>query len=560
VGKKFFLCLLLCGSAAMQGVFADGRLARLYFEEGRKLAQEGLAGDALGLLDSALVFRPAYADALFLKSSLLSQKRETRLAALETARRAVQAPAWEFYSPGAGLMHLCRLLADMRSYGEALAFLDSLGAGAASPSIEEYGLRLRCYRGLGDGKKLAGTLAAALAAFPDEPAFLEFFFQTSDPLRPETVRRFELVKLEPEKHLPAIAAYIKSSGNSDGALRLAWDYFRADGNDPAVSCLLIEKALVDPRQEMERFVSFGGLGRMELLRKLKTALQPQYSGLLAGACAAFSGTVVLDADGDGVPEEEFLVKAGKPLQWKIDENQDGLDEVIVDFAEATFLPARVAYRSGGAGMVCVYADYPYVGEALYYEGPYPEVSAGNARRTLRSRILPGVLALPLISGWKPPAAEELSWLDYRLDRDFTALPGARVEGAAYMYEERDSGEPDYTQLVSLQGGKIRQIDIVWNAGGKSVVLHRIMFQDGKFAFGLRDLDRDGVFDARESYDGEGKLALVLVDTAGDGTADYAESFVSRMLGWDTDGDGAIDAREIREAGGVRLREYYGGAE
>ncbi|MDR1179109.1 MAG: hypothetical protein LBK44_01280 [Spirochaetales bacterium] len=562
MGKKFFLTILLFGFAlTVPRIFADSRVARLYFEEGRKRAQAGSRQDALGLTASALVFRSAYSDALFLKSTLLAQERETRLPALEAARGAVEADTWEFYSSRDGRRHLCRLLADMRLYREALDFLDSPEVfAAASPVAEEYGIRLRCSRGLGEEKKLRQTLSEALAAFPNEAVFLELFFNISDPLLPETVRRFELVRLEPEKHLSAIAAYIRSVGNSDGALRLAWDYFRAGGTDPAVSCLLIEKNLADPAREIERFVSFGGLGRMELLRKLSTALRPRYPALLAEALSAFSGTVILDEDGDGIPEEEFLVEAGKPVRWKIDRNQDGLDEVIVDFSQSTLLPSQAVYRGPDAGMMCAYAVYPYVEEALYYESPYPpEPPSGAARWTRRSHVLPGFLALPLISDWTPPSAENPSWLDYRLNGDFALLPREQVENSAYMYEEWNSREPDYTRIVSLHEGKIRQIDIVLNKGEESVVLHRIIVQDGKFVHGLRDLDRDGIFDVRESYE-EGGLRDVLVDTTGDGKPDYAEAFLPHILGWDTDGDGRIDAREVREAGGMNLREYYGGAE
>jgi tetratricopeptide (TPR) repeat protein len=558
VEKKIFLGILLCGfAAASMEIFADNGIARVHFAEAEKLGQSGAKEEALRLLDLALLFRPAYSDALLLRSRLLAANRENRRKALEAARSAVDAATWEFYSPGEGVLHLCGLLADIRSYREALSFLDALDSADHFP-LEEYRLRLRCFRGLDDRKSLEAALTAALGMFPGDPFFLELFFKTSDPLRPETVRRFELVKLTPEKYLPAIAAYIQAAGNSDSALHLAWDYFRAGGDDPAVSCLIIEKALVDPRREMERFVSLGGLGRMPLLRKLAAALRTQYPELLPGALSAFSGTVVLDTDGDGLREEEFLVKAGKPVQWKIDENQDGLDEVIVDFSETEFSPSKVTYQTGDADMICLYADYPYVSEALYYEGPYPR--SGAAKLTRRSRILPGVLSLPVVSGGMSLAAGQPAWLDYRLNRDFAVLPQEAVERSAYMYEERNSREPDYTQLVLLHEGRIRQIDIVRGAGEEKLVLHRVMFQDGKLAYGLRDLDRDGTFDVREFYDGEGRLSYALADTTGDGRPDYAESFLPHILGWDTDGDGAIDAREVREAGGISFREYYGGGE
>jgi len=76
-------------------LFSDSRIARLYFEEARKLGETGEKKDALLLLESALVFRPAYADALLLKSKLLADNRENRIQAVEEATLAVENGAWE---------------------------------------------------------------------------------------------------------------------------------------------------------------------------------------------------------------------------------------------------------------------------------------------------------------------------------------------------------------------------------------------------------------------------------------------------------------------------------
>ena len=192
--KKFFLCLLLACAAV--SVFADNRIARLYFEEARKLGDAGEKKDALLLVESALVFRPAYADALLLKSKLLAENREDRITALEAAEAAVENGAWEFFPAGEGSLHLAGFFTDLRRYREALALLDARGKPEV-PGVREFQLRLRCLRGLDDRKSLGECLAAALAAFPEEPFFLEMYFKTSDPLLSETVRRFELARLSP---------------------------------------------------------------------------------------------------------------------------------------------------------------------------------------------------------------------------------------------------------------------------------------------------------------------------------------------------------------------------
>ncbi|MDR1933709.1 MAG: hypothetical protein LBQ57_12910 [Spirochaetales bacterium] len=566
VGKKFLLSLFLCALAASWVFADDSRIALPFFAEGRKLAQTGATEEALRLLASAILLRPDYADALFLKSRLLAaEEGEYRKNALEAARRAVRAGTWEFYSSREGAVHLARLLADTRSYREALELLDTL---EAPPAAEEYEIRLRCYRGLGDKKKLEDTLGAALAAFPHETVFLEFFFKTADPLRPETVRRFELLDKSEAGNLRARAAYIQAAADSDGVLQLAWDYFRAGGKDPAVSCLLIEKGLVDPVREIERFVAFGGLERMGLVRKIAAATRTGWPQLLADTLASFSGRSILDSDGDGIPEEKFFIKAGKLILWQIDEDQDGLDEISMDFPEdqpgsRSAFPFRVNYRAQAWSMILNYREYPYVDESLYHEGGlYPD----DISRTLRSRILPGKLAVPIIADAQP-AAGAPEWLDYRLNREMAALTRETVESAAYMYEERNSREPAYVQEVFLADGKVRRIDVRYAGGKNGVVVHRLMFEEGRLSLGLRDLDRDGTFDVREFFE-DGKLARLSIDTQGDGKPDYTESFFPELVKeWDIDADGIIDAREVSGPDGpprsryaIPFERYYGGAE
>jgi tetratricopeptide (TPR) repeat protein len=553
--------MFLCGFAAAPALFADSRIARLYFEEGRNFQAAGARAEALELLETALRFRPEYSDALFLKSKILAEKPENRREASELARAAIKAASWEAYDLWEGTLHLCGLLAQLRRYREVLFLLN--GSKRPGPrSVKEYELLLRCHQGLDDKKNLNTVLQAALEAFPEELFFLETYFRVSDPLRPETVRHFELVKRYAQWYLPAIAAYILRAGDSDGVLKLAWDYFHAGGEDPAVSCLLIEKGLVDPAREMERFTAFGGLSRMDLLRKIASALRVQHPRLLADALAAFSGQVVFDRDRDGIPEENFFIKEGKPSLWKIDEDQDGLDEIAIEFSE-NGLPSQVGYLTHTSTMTLNYAEYPYIGESLYHD----ESRDMKESRTLRARVLPGNLAVPIVLGIPPAASVGVPWLDYRLNRSLASFSRERVENSAYMYEERNSLEPEYVQEVFLENGKVQQIDIKYMEKTPNVIVHRLLFEKGRFSYGLRDIDRDGNFDLREFFE-DGKLMRLSLDTTGDGKEDYTESFFPDIVKeWDIDGDGVVDAREARGGDGLTRRSYpipfgryYGGAE
>jgi hypothetical protein len=83
----------------------------------------------------------------------------------------------------------------------------------------------------------------------------------------------------------------------------------------------------------------------------------------------------------------------------------------------------------------------------------------------------------------------------------------------------------------------------------------VEYSQGQPVSGRRDLDRDGVFETRESYSG-GRLAGLSVDRDGDGRPEYREQFGpegSRRL-WDYDDDGRADSREMESADGL-LREF-----
>jgi hypothetical protein len=323
-------------------------------------------------------------------------------------------------------------------------------------------------------------------------------------------------------------------------------------------------------RELERFVAFGGLADVNLLRRLERALAAQHPTLLEETLAAAdlrqSG---LDADGDGIREEYFVFNKGKLWLWMIDSDQDGANDIQVFFSAETGFPVRVMYPAPGADMSCDYTEYPYIGETRYYEGP-----AGKADRVRLSRILPGELSLPIVAGKLPAAG--IAWLNYTLNGEALAFPREKAEKAAYVYEETIAAQPDFRQDVFLDKGKVRQIDIVYvrepfrmpnragsvpGAGERLVVLvvHRLMFEGGKFSYGLRDLDRVGIFDVREQYHPDGKLSAVFVDTDGDGKKDYIEGIMDPLTPvilkyWDTDGDGMIDAEEIR-SGEKTSRNY-----
>ncbi|MDR2588437.1 MAG: hypothetical protein LBC67_03325 [Spirochaetales bacterium] len=588
MGKKLCLCVFLSGFlAGLAPLSGDEGLARLYFESAKNFAEAASRAEALEFLKSALIFRPEYSDALLLQSRLFAEEASGLPRALEAARSAVKHGTWEASSRSEGALFLAGLLVDTKNWKEALTLIESLPPG--TPSADELVLKLRCYRGLRDRLKLDAVLKTALEGFPQDSRFLEIFFKTADPLKPDTVKRFELMDKTLAQNLPAFAAYILSAKSADNILTLAWDYFRAGGNDPAVSCLLMEQGLVEPVREMERFVSLGGMKRLDLLRKAFLSTRQKHPSLVAELLAAFTGVSVLDKDGDAIPEERFHVKSGEPFLWEIDRDQDGVAEISVEFGSRRFSPAsrfspepeRITYRQGGTVMVCIYAGYPYLEKVLYEDEvvlPQSWLSSaedaaalafrrsgaaflGNSspvQRRVLNHISPASLGVEILSG--SSFAEEpfgkIPWIGYALNARAEFLPLEKVHSFTSMYEERNSASADYAKRVFLRGGEAVQIDIVFSGGEKEIILHRIVLDGGRISYGLRDIDRDGVFDVREFFE-DGKLRSLSLGKEG-GKEEYRETFFPDILKeWDFNRDGIIDARELWTSAGP-LRHYFEG--
>ena len=533
--KEIFFILFLIGSIlGPQGLFSDSGLGRVYFNHGERLFRSGDREDALRLVEISLQFRSDSSDAWLLKSMLLSPGKEGRNRALAAAEKAVDVGVWEFYSADEGILRLSSLLTETRRYGEALAVLERDGPpGILSPELSL--LRIRCLAALELRPRLKRELDSALAAFPGNPGLLEAAFLYKDPLDPDVSALFALMDRTEKKNLPAFAAFIEKAAAPGEIESLADLYYRAGGRDPVVPCALIEKIPSVRTEELGRFIAFGGHLRLELLRRVIRIIDERGLELIEREFTDFTGTLTVDADRDGIPEESFQIASGKIISWTVDAGGDGVDETTVFFSGGR-TPSKVVLRNDDESYSYEYSRYPGLAEVEYERGPV----------RIRHQIVQGALNLPVLRNL-PRNDENPIFFEYRpyTENRIPAIEG--LKSASRLIEEFSAAGNDLKRF-HIRGGEIRIFEAVRGEGDTEIIVRRVFFENGSPASGLRDLDLDGRFDVREEYE-DGILSAVT-------GAGYTESFWAAALKeWDFDGDGKIDAREYR-TGKNRVRREY----
>ncbi len=109
----------------------------------------------------------------------------------------------------------------------------------------------------------------------------------------------------------------------------------------AISGLLEEASLQD---------DFAILRRLESSRKAE----------ITESIGEYSGEFISDADYDGFPEEKIKIVAGKPVSRRIDENQDGRDEWLIDYRNGAPLRIRLAVENASMSVNFEDSAYPSV--------------------------------------------------------------------------------------------------------------------------------------------------------------------------------------------------------
>lgn len=519
------LCVLLTPAAA-DATASNSAIAASLTASARDAMALGYGSDAVPLLDEALSWAPADADANYLRALAGSSAGQDPASVMPLLEAALASDNFRTGSGYDARLLYASLLVRTHRFAEAMRMLSGLPRGAEYLYIEA-----RAAHALGNAGLSRADVLESLRRRPSDPRPLLFWLQAADRpyAQPADMRvvaaafaALEDLKAVDSSILVALAPYAPDIESS----RLLVREFRATGGrSPRATVLALRYGLVDEARATAELFSGDYVPRQADIRELAALLSSDESRTgFVKAGMGFSGMVASDDDRDGFPEALTRYVAGQPVDWVLDRDQDGRPELDVSFASGEPLSATV--NAGGTRLTVAYAPWPHANRV--------EFSDSTGRRVYA--IGPAVLSIPLVGFG---SMLEGSGEPYLVQTYDAALPTERgVATEAYAVESRTAGGTDSAELydgIPTQGW--------WrDAFGRS--------GSTVYAAGLPDderidLDGDGQTDARRVWgratDGTARPLYIEVDFNHDGLYEYRETLVEPLLkAWDYDSDGAVD--------------------
>jgi tetratricopeptide (TPR) repeat protein len=523
--------------------YADPRVGEIYFGFADDLYRTGQYEDSLQLLDMALQFNAGSSDTLFLKSLILGQQKGNRLEARETARRALDFNTWKNFTADNGRLFLARLLRDTHRFEEALLLLETV-ENLKNADPDYFIIKTLCYRGIGDLPRAIKTVRSGMDMFPLDYRFPEQYFRIKNRIDPGDFSLLENRKAGDTSYLSALLVFAELSKVPEEKLSLAKEYFELRGSDPRASALIIENETEGKEKEIARFISLGGLSQIRTVRRIIDTLEGTGKNDFEKILRTYSGNSIIDDDFDGLSEEVFIIRDGNVIEWRVDHNQDGRDEIIFGFSDKDV--RTLSLFDGMASVTIDFSRYPMVEKISHLHG--------DVNREYH--ISPGRFNLSIFK--KGPQSntfpEFLKKMDYEIDKKSLFITLSDVKNVSNRIVEKGPSNSFY-HIYRLSSGRVQSFEEIVQRDGKSGVLRRIYFQNDKARSGERDLDGDGIFEIVETYL-NGVLQTLHVDSSFDGTPEYRESALENAFKeWDFDGDGKIDAREYKIGKNRVKREF-----
>lgn len=268
--------------------------------------------------------------------------------------------------------------------------------------------------------------------------------------------------------------------------------------------------------------------------------------------AGFTGTLLEDSNYDGFPEERIEMVNGRPMERRIDTDQDGLDEweILYDGGE----PVRIRVNPGPSGgrltvnydakaypelLSMVSRDSPITGDAFFPPGRFSwDPSDGG--------VTFGAL--------QPPDWDDAALMSrvsrIRITADELDDPGEAagigpVRGEAVTWLE--SGYP------------VRALELRYSPGERDnpIWIRELIYEDGRIAAGRRSFRHRSddpsrrIWELYERYEG-GRLIGLAWDPGMSGSPAYLKDWALKsyleIQAWDIDADGWMDARRFLIAG------------
>jgi hypothetical protein len=558
IGLRTALSAFLVACSAIsfaQGGAADAtgalpEVARALLDEARQASGVGDWERAAVCLDEAVIQDSGDSDILYLRALASVKLSKPFASALGDLDAALGTDRFQSYSRRDASVFKAELLVRERRWKEALDALGSpAGENAADPAYAL--IRAKALAGSGDVRGFTREMSESLRRFPGDVSFARLFIAragklpASDAFRSlgDTIlgRLQSYAAADPELLVLSAPLMPDLSSRRDAVLA-----YRASGGKSSKSTLrALEYGIIDETAASAELLSGQSPVALEDLSSLMAlAGSPAGRAAVLSSLASWSGTVLVDADSDGIYEESFELDKGLVRAWSRDSRQAGIVDERADFADG--LPREILLSRADLEIRIRYSVYPSVSTVSYVrkdgKSTYAFGPEGFAFAALDMRPFAG-------SG-----------------RDSIYFP--RVIGAIDPSERASAATALSVETVTEKKREIVALDRGLPVEAVTYVGDRIFskrsYEKGRPVLERVDADGDGRFEIEKGFvpngalnpDGTWPLAWIRIDADGDGVFEYREQTVFPFRKeWDYDGNGSVDAIREQLADGS-IRESY----
>jgi len=486
----------------------------------------GYDAEAMRLLDEALSYAPADADANYLRALAGASAGEAPAQVIPHLEAALASNDFRTSSVlDARLLYASLLVRTHRS-AQAMRMLSGL------PHSAEY-LYVECRAALAlrNSEVSRSDVLESLRRYPADPRPLIFWLQASG--RPYAVPAdmavikvafgaLDALKDIDPSVLVALAPYAPDAETG----RLLIREFRATGGQsPQATVLALRYGLIgEAKATGEMFGGSYARAPTDIIELLGLLSSVESRAGFRHAFAEFSGIVSRDDDRDGFPESVTHYTAGQPSDWVLDADQDGQPEFVMVFAAGE--PRSAVVHAGSTTIAMRYGPWPHAVRLDFSD------AAGRRSYALG----PSVFAVPLV---RFDSIMDQAGTPYLIRRDDAAPPTEHgVATLAYAVETRDTGGTTDAELYNGIPERSWWHDAL---GGSGMAI----YSNGLPSDERLDLDGDGRAEARRVWgrtsDGAAQPLYMEMDFNSDGLYEYRETLIEPFIkAWDYDSDGAVD--------------------
>lgn len=520
---------------------------------------------------------------------------QTKAEVLPLVKRAIDYANWVNYNRDSARVLYADILVDTMHFRDVFGVIDS------SPFIysadAEY-IRTKAYYCMGDSRsvdKARERIASARQIYPDDMRFplLFFTFESPDDTNPvvrELAKLFvaqavQCVSPSPDKDAE-LEMYASLFASGETRTRLLQSFAARGLSHPLYARVALEDGILSQEEAFRYLVSFadGTLDYSYLADFMPLLSDETVLQMAREYFTAYSGTLVRDTGGDGIPDLKVVYERGRPSSISYDVDQDSVSEwhIDCDFGVPVSGTCTLEGELGTQVYDFSWADrFPYLST----------VSCDGGLRTYE--LVSGSLKwspVNIVESEPVSAATGVQFFFPEINVQERGMSDALLLGACSSLTIPTRERRDAFIRVTVLNGAMQIAD--YYSEGK--LYARTQFEGDVPALRLVDSDGDGIFETTEYYrldsEEEGavfspedertitanifgspsngsrfSLRMIQVDQNADNIADYTEEYMpggGKISSWDSDEDGRWDVRYVVHPAaedGTHLEEsmFYG---